>query len=249
MYFVISMLAGFFLSPVVWILICVVSALAAKTPAGKRLALQIALLVLLIFSNTFLLNAFARYWDVRPVALENGRTYSAAIVLGGFTSKDYRGRGFFNEHSDRLIEAVRLYESGKVSHIMVSGGSNKLDPDGFTEAGYVSQVLKELHLPDSVILVDTKSRNTSENALYTQQVLSDAGAKPPFLLVTSAFHMRRALYLFRHYGFQVLPYPCDYLGGNAKTGWTDFLPNPKPLLDWSVYLKEVFGLLFAHIKR
>ena len=192
---------------------------------------------------------YSRAWNVDPVSLEKGKVYSAAIVLGGFSSEDRNGHGFFNERADRLIETMRLKSMGKVAYIMVSGGNANPGPDGFTEAGYVRQVLREMNFPDSVILTEGQSTNTVTNAKFTRQVLEAKHKKPPYLLVTSAFHMRRAMYIFKKNGMDVIPYPCDYIGGNNELPPLDYIiPDLTTLYRWSYYIKEFFGLIVAHIK-
>ncbi len=184
-----------------------------------------------------------------PAPLAKGKIYSAAIILGGFTNEDNSGDGFFNEHSDRLIEGMRLKTTGKVSHIVMSGGNNAFNADQFTESGYVKKVLNEFKFPDNVILTDEKSKNTGENAADTKIILTNAHLQPPYILVTSAFHMRRAQYIFKKKGMDVIPYSCDYIAAKSKPGPLDyFVPNIYTLYSWNFYIKEIFGLALAHVK-
>ena len=221
----------------------------SKKPNRKRRALLGTIITLLVFANPVLLYLFASNWDIAPVPLPNGKVYSAAIILGGFTDEDNNGNGYFNEHADRLIEGMRLKATGKVSHIMMSGGNNAIDADSFTESGYVKKMLREFNFPDSSILIDEKSKNTQENATDTKDVLSHSHLQPPYLLVTSAFHMRRAEYIFKKKGIDVIPYPCDYIAAKSKPGVLDyFVPSIYTLYTWNYYIKEVFGLALAHIK-
>ena len=74
--------------------------------------------------------------------LEKGKVYSSAIILGGFTSEDKNGNGFFNEHADRLIAGMQLKETGKVSHLFMSGGNAELQPDQFTESAWVKKSIE-----------------------------------------------------------------------------------------------------------
>src|SRR5579863_3034678 len=154
MYFLFSTLFGFIISPLNWIVVLTLIALLSKKPKRKKRALLSAVILLMLFSNNFLFTLYARIWNIDQAPLEKGKVYSAAIVLGGFISEDANGRGFFNEHSDRFLETIRLKSTGQVSHIMVSGGNRSPDPSGFTESGFVKTVLRELNFPDSVILTE-----------------------------------------------------------------------------------------------
>ena len=191
---------------------------------------------------------YSRAWNVDPAPLEKGKVYSTAIVLGGFTNETRTGTGFYNDHADRLIEAVRLKSTGKVASILMSGG-NEHPNDGFTEADYVHATLREMNFPDSVILIENQSTNTVTNAKYSKKLLDAKHLKGPYILVTSAFHMRRSIYIYKQNGMDVIPYPCDYIGGNNIMLFSDyFVPNVQTLYDWSFYIKEFFGLIVAHIK-
>jgi uncharacterized SAM-binding protein YcdF (DUF218 family) len=249
MYTIFSFVFGFFISPFNWVIALLLIAILSKRPKWKRRSLLTAIIILFVFANPFLLYLFARSWDVQPAPLTTAKVYSAAIILGGFTDEDIKGDGFFNAHSDRLIEGMRLKATGKVTHIVMSGGNNAFNADQFTESGYVKKVLREFNFPDSVILIDEKSKNTGENAADTKVIIANAHLQPPYLLVTSAFHMRRAQYIFKKKGIDVIPYPCDYIAAKSKPGLLDyFVPNIYTLYSWNFYIKEVFGLALAHVK-
>ena len=248
MYSFFSWLFGLFISPFNWIIALILISLLAKSAKRKKRALIAAFLILIVFSNKFLFEMYARAWNVAPVPLEKGKVYSAAIVLGGFTSETPDRDGLFNDHADRLIEAMRVKSTGKASYILVSAG-NQYPNDGFTEAAYVRKALREMNLPDSVILSEDRSTNTVTNARFSRKVLAAKHLKPPYILVTSAFHMRRSMYIYQKNGMDVIPYPCDYIGGNNSLLATDyFVPNVETLYNWGYYIKEFFGLIVAHIK-
>lgn len=191
---------------------------------------------------------FARSWDVTRFAPSN-QTYSCAIVLGGFASEANNGQGYFNGSADRFIQGVSLVVQKKVDHILISGGNSSIfKGQKFQEADYVSTRLKLFNIPDSVILVENQSKNTLENASLTKKLLEERNLEPPYLLVTSAFHMRRSLYTFKSAGLEVLPYPCDYKAGIGKFSFEDFLPSAYPLQTWNLYIKEVVGFIVYYLK-
>ena len=249
MYFIFSKVLLFLLFPLNWIFVFLLIALFSKRPKLKRRSFVTGIVLLIIFSNPYLLHLFARGWDVGAGPLSKGKTYSAAIVLGGFSGEDKNGKGFFNEESDRFIEGVRLKEAGRASHILVSSGNGNLQQSSFREAVWVRGVLKEIKLPDTAILIEQNSRNTFENAAFSKQVLAKAHLPPPYLLVTSAWHMRRALYIFKKEGLDVIPYPSGHVTGDSKFSFIDyFMPDAGVLVGWNLYLKELVGLTVAHLK-
>src|SRR5438309_12050124 len=95
MFFVLSKMFVYFLKPVIWIFIFFIIGLVTKKPRLKKYCLRISLILFILFSNTFLLNQFAKLWDVKETALPDYSTYSCAIVFGGFASEDTHQNGYF----------------------------------------------------------------------------------------------------------------------------------------------------------
>jgi uncharacterized SAM-binding protein YcdF (DUF218 family) len=246
MYFVLSKLLLFFILPLSWLLAFLIASLIVKKQYLKRRFLIISVAILLIFSNPFLLNEFAKHWDIKPVQLRNTGPYSCAIVLGGFSGEDENGKGFFNGSADRFIQAVKLLSTGKVTHLLISGGNGSLIPDSFEEGDWVKTQLELLKVPDSCILIENRSRNTIENAAFSKTILNDKHLQPPYLLVTSAFHMRRSLNIFNKTGLEVIPYPCNYMTGNDKISINEFIPDAGVLGGWNYYIKELVGTIVNH---
>lgn len=249
MYFFFSKVLLFIISPIIWISVLLLISLFSKRPKLKKRSLLFAILLLLIFSNQGLLELFARHWNIPRSSIDQQKVYSAVIVLGGFSGGDNKGNGFFNENSDRFIQGIRLKTTGHVSHILISGGNGSLAADAFTEGAWVQKELKEFKFPDSVVLIEQKSRNTLENAAFSKQILDKAHLPGPYLLVTSAWHMRRSMYIFKKAGLDVIPYSCNFLAGDRSLSFTEFfLPDSHALFIWDYYIKEVVGLIVTHVK-
>jgi uncharacterized SAM-binding protein YcdF (DUF218 family) len=249
MYFIFSKVLLFLLFPINWIFVFLLIALFSKKVKLRQKCFVTGVVLLVIFTNPYLLYLFAKSWDIGPDPLGKGKVYSAAIVLGGFSGEDKNGNGVFNEYADRFIQGVRLKEERRVSHILISSGNGNLQQSSFKEAAWANGVLKEFNLPDSAILIEQQSRNTFENAAFSKELLEKEHLKPPYLLVTSAWHMRRALYIFKKSAMDVIPYPAGHIAGNSKFSATDYvMPDAGALAGWGFYLKELVGLVVAHLK-
>lgn len=222
--------------------------LFSSSKQRKKRAMLITLCLFLLLSNPFLLNMYARQWDIRTSNFDADKVYSCAILLGGFSSEGEDGAGFFNGSADRFIQGVQLKSTGKVSHLLITGGNSRIRPSGFRESVWVKDQLLKLNIPDSSIIVESKSRNTLENASFSNQVLKARKLKPPYLLVTSAFHMRRSLYTFNKAGIHVVPYSSNYIAGKNKITLDDFVPQAEVLSKWGVYLKELIGFGIYYVK-
>ena len=134
MFFILSKLFLFLLSPINWIIFCLIAWMVVRSKKRKKRILVTALIIFLLFSNSLLLNVFARYWQPEPVKLPPGKTYSSIILLGGLAGGDKPGEGFFNNASDRFIQAVKLYKQGRAARILITGGSGNLVNNKFKEA-------------------------------------------------------------------------------------------------------------------
>ena len=160
----------------------------------------------------------------------------AIVVLGGGMS--YRpGEPYAdcNDAADRVWHAARLYKAGRAPVVIVSG-------IGESRAG--KPFLRDLGVPASAILVDDESHTTHENAANVVKMLRRRGYRR-VLLVTSAWHLRRSVMLFRKQGVEVIPVGTDYRGQLSADGWREWLgkvaPSVEGLCDSSRALKELAG--------
>lgn len=249
MYFIFSKILLFLLFPLNWIIVFLLIALFSKKQKLKRKCFITGVVLLLIFSNPVLLYLFAKNWDIDRAPLNKSKIYSTVIVLGGFSGEDKNGNGIFNEDADRFIQGVKLNEEGRASHILISSGNGNLRPTSFKEAAWVKGQLKKFKLPDSAVLIEQNSRNTFENATFSKQLLQKAHLPPPYILVTSAYHMRRSLYIFKKEGMDVIPYSSGRITGNVRFSFGDYMmPDAGVLAGWCMYIKEMVGLTVAHLK-
>jgi uncharacterized SAM-binding protein YcdF (DUF218 family) len=203
--------------------------------------------VFLFFSNSYIINNIWNLYQAQPVRLSKQESFDAGIVLGGISGFDTTiNQGFFGASADRFIQTARLYHEGHIKKVVVSGGNaillNKTD---YSEANFLAENLGDVDIPDSVIIRETRSRNTKENAAYSKQLLDSANLGQPFLLITSAHHMPRALKIFRKNGMEVKPFPCNYmvLPVDTRFTWKSLLPSEDALSKWTLLLKEWVGLL------
>lgn len=97
MFFVFSKILIYFLAPITWILIFLILGFLTKNPRLKKYSFLASFFFFILFSNPFLLNRFARWWDVKETSLPSSAMYSCVIVLGGFTAEDEHRNGYFSE--------------------------------------------------------------------------------------------------------------------------------------------------------
>lgn len=248
--FIISKLLLFLLFPFTWIVVLLIWALVTKSYKRKQKLLVINAILLYIFSIPLLLNTLQNWWDYKPAELTNTSSYSCVIILGGYASEYGKtGHGYFNWAADRFIEGTELYTTGKASHILLTGGNASINPDGFRESTWIDGELKKLRVPDSAILVENQSRNTIENASFSKKLLEAKHLHPPYLLITSAFHMRRALLIFQKSDIKVVPYPAAFGSDGNPVSLDSFIPSSSALSGWETYTKELVGYVAATLHK
>jgi len=134
------------------------------------------------------------------------------IVLGGAIDPDLtvaRGVPTLLASAARLTTGVALARRFPQARLVFTGGSASITGGGDSEAASVRELWLSLGVPAAQMTFETKSRNTWENALFTR-ALVDPKPDETWLLVTSAWHMPRAMGIFRKAGFNVIAYPVDY---------------------------------------
>jgi uncharacterized SAM-binding protein YcdF (DUF218 family) len=248
MYFILSKVLYILILPFMWVFGMLVFAIFTKnTPLMRKLLIR-SVVLLYIFGSPFLIRAYSNIWDIKAYNPHSAK-YSTIILLGGFVSEDANHQGFFNDAADRYTEAVKLLKNGTGSHLLVTGGNGSLHPSNFREGVFVQSELRKLNIPDSAVLIESNARNTFENALFSKAILQKTRLKPPYLLVTSAFHMRRALLIFKKAGIPVVAYPCDYYKTNrGSVSYWDLLPDTVAYGSWNIYIKELIGYIVASLK-
>ena len=172
----------------------------------------------------------AGVWLLRPLEDRferpaNLTTPDGIIVLGGDISPAmFEQRGVLATTGARLTEAVALARRFPLAQIVFTGGSSNLFGKSIPEAEAAERFLAAMGVPSGRTTFEARSRNTSENAMLTRDFVSPKPGER-WLLVTSAFHMPRAMGAFRHAGrcHRVAAWPADYLTFGAQSEWG--MPN------------------------
>jgi uncharacterized SAM-binding protein YcdF (DUF218 family) len=144
--------------------------------------------------------------------VDDGRPVDGIVILGGALDtlvSQARGTPALNEAAERMTAAVSLARRYPQARIVFSGGEARLIFEGMSEADAARQLFANLGLDPSRLQLEGRSRNTRENAQFTAAMVQPKQGER-WLLVTSAFHMPRAMGCFRAAGFQPIAYPVDF---------------------------------------
>lgn len=220
-FFLLSKLLDIAVDPFWWSVVATLGGLVLLARVGteaadqrkRRLGLRLVgagLACLFIFSLPAVSN---RLWHSLESGVESSMrpdvTYDAVVLLGGAISPagSLPDEPAWNDNVERLLTVRSLVASGKAKVAIVSGGV--LSPGLPTEAEYLAKELIALGIPAESVLVESKALNTRENATESKRLLDQLGAKN-VLLVTSAFHVPRAVGCFRAVGVEADVRAVDY---------------------------------------
>lgn len=252
MFFLLSKLLAYALMPAVWLILLLLAAILAQSPTWRRRWLVAALALTIIGTNSGLANEALLAWELPPVRLRTLAPHDAGVLLTGITkgSKSPHDRVYLSEGADRLTHTLWLYRAGRIRQIIISGGSGALGRKDLTEAQELHRLLQLAGVPSRAILLEQRSRNTRENALYTQALLRQHPDIKSLVLITSAFHQRRALGCFRRVGLSPTAFPADFRTFD-RSATPDYwlLPSAEALSTWSLLIHETTGYLTYKLLR
>jgi len=235
MFYVISKLfTGFILPPGIFVLVFLFIAFKSKQKLIKLLSITFAIFLYLI--------------STKPVAnlllspLENikasSQKASYTILLGGgFSFND-----FFKFSAHSFKREVYSYIISKDNKLIFTGAQKeikafKMDYETFNK--YFGVNVK--------YYLTKPSNNTYQNAFNTSQLFEKNGWEKKIYLVTSAFHMKRSIKIFKHFGFEVIPKPVDFLR-DYNYSFIDFIPNAGNFYKSYIAIHEYFGILSLKLR-
>jgi uncharacterized SAM-binding protein YcdF (DUF218 family) len=247
MFFILSKLLLFLISPLTWVIIGIGFGFFSKSSKWKKRGRFVAIFFVLFFSNTFIYKEFCRQWEVFGTPLAEIKHHDVGIVLGGMAeyNNDLKTLSI-RRGGDRIWQALNLYKAGKIDKILISGDNGDLTEKGLKEAIQMKAVLVKWGIPENDIITETVSRNTYENAVETKKVLNRSYPQfSSFVLITSGRHMRRALACYEGQGLHCTPYSTDlYTGPKRSYTFDEFIiPDVSTMYDWNGLIKEWFGYM------
>ena len=216
MFFFLSKTIYILLMPIAWLFFLALWAYQTKNDKKRKNIIGCLLVLLFLCSNNFLVNELFLAWEIPATPFKKVEKYKFGIVLTGFTNDGQvlKDRVYLNQAADRIVQAIRLYKEQKIENILICGAEYELFGDTITnKQQYVSSkaILLEAGVPDSVIFLEPNSRNTRENALFAKQYLDKNFPNQKHLLITSAFHIRRAKGCFQKVGLEFDTFSVDFV--------------------------------------
>lgn len=178
-----------------------------------------------------------------PVFPADAPPLDALFVLGGGTQVDAQGRPFLSESGDRVIGAARLWHAGRVKLLVASGASNDSSAGSRNLGAETREIWQGLGIPSEAIrMIEepcfiTRDEIQAYRRLKTQERWSRVG------LLSSAWHLPRALALAEREGLEVLPLPSDRRGRIPRIQLWHLVPQQEGFRKTQLACWEMLGRL------
>ncbi|QND64465.1 YdcF family protein [Mesorhizobium loti] len=248
MFFYLSKIFWFFIQPLNLAIFLLLAGLLAAMIGRRRLAATGSVLAFLILAlsawtslGAMMLNPLEERF-ARPPLPE--KVDGIVVLGGGFEGAINLVRGGYelNSSGDRMVETAILARRFPTAKVIVSGGTGELFLEGEGDAATAPRLLTALGVTADRLILENKSRNTYENAVFTKELVTPKPGET-WLLVTSAFHMPRAKALFDKAGFATVPWPVDYRT-SGREGIGLFRDNAADSLQaTTIAIREWIGLI------
>ena len=256
MFYFLSKVLFYVFMPLSLVVIAICFSIFSKNQRLKKRCLWISLGLIMIFGNGFLANEAMIQWEMPPLdPISITQPFDVGIILTGgmiLNKESTQHEIFADKTADRFIQPLRLYKAGKLKKILISGGNTDLAiirKDVTNETLKVAQLLEELGVRKEDILVETKARNTRENALYSMEILNrNPQLGNRYALFTSAFHLRRAVGCFEKVGMKITPYGTAYYAKARSLTINNIILPREENMDISYhFVHEIMGYMVYKI--
>ncbi|MDI1247095.1 MAG: YdcF family protein [Rhodoferax sp.] len=246
--FLAAKLLAFLTQPLAWVALLMLAAvlLVQRWPKTSQRLGATAVVLLLVLGWEPLPDALIRSLEANYPALPKSTdlsAYAGVVVLGGALEPAYvwtqPGQSALNDAAERMTEVLPLLRRQPALRVLFTGGEGELFGNGLPEARRAERFFSSQGIGAQQVLYESASRTTFENALLSKSV---PGVDPaqPWLLMTSAWHMPRAMATFRQNGWNVRAYPVDFRAG-LDTPWTQYSMD-QGSKKWKLVLHEWLGL-------
>lgn len=240
---VIGQVIGVLLAPLMLVLWIALAALALRflgRPRAGRVVLICATALAYLFSIPLVGRALLRPLEARFAPLGEPLPTVGFVVSVGSGYRPHDGipvtAALDEDGLARIVEAVRLLRELPDARLVVSGGAPAGQPPVALGA---ARLARALGVPQQALLVCDRPLDTAAEAREVAQLLNGA----PFILVTSAYHMPRAMLLMRRAGARPIAAPTSQRAfGTSLLTWSDFVPRSGGLRDTELALHEYLGL-------
>lgn len=213
----------------------------------------LALMLAYLCSITFVSDRLMGWLEYRypPVPVAAAGPADAIVVLGGILGPA-TPEGMmpnWSDSVDRFEAGVALVQAGRAPRLVFTGAKREWLDRQTTEGEELRRLAIARGVPAEKILVTRFVDNTATEAAAVADLMKAAGERR-VILVTTAWHMPRSVYLFRKAGVDCQPFPVDYhLDRTRSLNALDFIPSGGAWQGTETALRELYGYAFYRVFR
>ena len=213
---------------------------------NKKKIIYLSLILFYIVSTPFFANNFFKIVEgqYNKHQIEKINEVDAIVVLGG----SLRINEFKNKYkiewgdADRFFGGIKLYKEKKSKQLVFTGGKMPYNLTKLSEGDVLKKYAIKYGINSDDILVTKDALNTFEESVAVKELL---GKNKSIILVSSAFHMKRAKKLFERRGFNVTAYEVDYkTAPTVQYNFISFIPSSNSLLKTEIGFREILGRFY-----
>jgi len=216
---------------------------------SKKISLSGVILIILcslpVVSNNLIYYLEKDYKLLKPSEINPA---DAIVVLSGMVQPVKTDQNIHYEFSgsvDRILAGIDLYKNNKSSFLILTRGRVPWSA-GIPEGEYLKEFAIRFGIPEQNILLTSEVQNTDQEAKAVKNILPDN--KKNIILVTSAFHMPRAIKVFNAAGLKPIPFAVDFKFSSEKVTVMSFLPSAGSFKLTSFFVREMIGRVYYDLK-
>jgi uncharacterized SAM-binding protein YcdF (DUF218 family) len=215
----------------------------------RMLPSMIALIILIILSLPIVSGQLIKLLEqnYRPTTPNETARADTVIVLSGMVTLIEKNDGIhyeFSEAVDRIFAGINLLKIGKAQKIILTRGKLPWSV-GVPEGEFLAEFIQSQGINPNRILLSEIVQNTNDEAKAISRMLPK---NSEVILVTSAFHMPRAVKVFQNQNLKVIPYAVDFRSSVKEINIIDFLPQASAFKDSNFYFREIIGRAYYSIR-
>ena len=215
----------------------------------RMLPSMIGLIILIILSLPIVSGQLIKlleqnYMPTTPSEIARADT---VVVLSGMVTLIEKNDGIhyeFSEAVDRIFAGINLLKIGKAQKIILTRGKLPWSV-GVPEGEFLAEFIQSQGINPNRILLSEIVQNTNDEAKAISRMLPK---NSEVILVTSAFHMPRAVKVFQNQNLKVIPYAVDFRSSVKEINIIDFLPQASAFKDSNFYFREIIGRAYYSMR-
>ena len=186
--------------------------------------------------------------DYQPINISTIEDADAIVVLSGMTIPIKKNNDLiyeFNDSIDRILAGIKLIKKNKAPYLILTRGKVPWST-GKPEGEVLLNFALDFEIKKQKMILTENVQNTDQEAKAVKKLFPNKDQK--IILVTSAFHMPRAIKVFQAAGIDVVPFPVDFQASYQKFTLMNLIPSASAFNNTSHFIREIQGRLYYQLK-